>query len=160
VFVKLLPNRGKVCLKWREMYGWDANVSKKKKKCISRKLVVIRVSVLCYRNGNLWKYFMPVLRACAAHICHDVRNHLSREMEMAGRWIGRSGPIAWPPRSPDLTPLYIFFWSYVKNIVYQVKINDLQHLEARTRDVVATVTCFKQHGTRSNNVWICVVPTY
>jgi hypothetical protein len=31
-------------------------------------------------------------------------------------------------------------WGYVKNIVYQVKINDLQHLKACTRDAVATVT--------------------
>jgi hypothetical protein len=28
----------------------------------------------------------------------------------------------------------------VKNIVYQVKINDLQHLKAHIRDAVATVT--------------------
>ncbi|KAJ8870126.1 hypothetical protein PR048_029138 [Dryococelus australis] len=28
------------------------------------------------------------------------------------------GPIPWPPRSPDLTPLDFFFWGYVKNIVY------------------------------------------
>jgi hypothetical protein len=28
----------------------------------------------------------------------------------------------------------------VKNIVYQLKINDLQHLKARTRDSVAAVT--------------------
>jgi hypothetical protein len=28
----------------------------------------------------------------------------------------------------------------VKNIVYQVKINDLQHLKARKRDAVAMVT--------------------
>jgi hypothetical protein len=56
------------------------------------------------------------------------------------RWIGRSGPIAWPPRSPDLTPVDFFLWGYVKNIVYQVKINDLQHLKACIRDVVAMVT--------------------
>jgi hypothetical protein len=31
-------------------------------------------------------------------------------------------------------------WGYVKNNVYQVKINDLQHLKARRRDAVATVT--------------------
>jgi hypothetical protein len=49
----------------------------------------------------------------------------------------------------------------VKNTVYQVKINNgLQHLEARIRDVVATVTinCFKQRGTRSNIVWAFAVP--
>jgi hypothetical protein len=25
-----------------------------------------------------------------------------------GRWVGRGGPTAWPPRSPDLTPLDFF----------------------------------------------------
>jgi hypothetical protein len=60
---------------------------------------------------------------------------------MAGRWIGRSGPIAWSPRSPYLTLLEFFLWGYVKNIVYQIKIShDLQHLEARIRDPVATIT--------------------
>jgi hypothetical protein len=54
---------------------------------------------------------------------HHVRNHLDKEM--AGRWIGRGGPIAWTPRSPDLTLLDFFLWGYVKNIVYQVKIDDL-----------------------------------
>ena len=24
------------------------------------------------------------------------------------RWIGRGGPVPWPPRSPDLTPLDFF----------------------------------------------------
>jgi hypothetical protein len=38
--------------------------------------------------------------------------------DMAGRWIGTGRPIAWPPRSPDLTPLDYFFCGYVKNIVY------------------------------------------
>jgi hypothetical protein len=51
------------------------------------------------------------------HFCHHVKNHLDREM--AGRWIGRSGPNAWSRRSPDLTPLDVFLWGFVKNIVYQ-----------------------------------------
>jgi hypothetical protein len=55
-------------------------------------------------------------------------------------WIGRGGPITWPPRSSDLTPLDFFLWGYVKNIVYKVKINDVEHLKARIRDAVATVT--------------------
>ncbi|KOC70412.1 hypothetical protein WH47_02915, partial [Habropoda laboriosa] len=34
----------------------------------------------------------------------------------ANRWIGRGGPTAWPPRSPDCNPLDL--WSHLKTIVY------------------------------------------
>ncbi|KAL7639566.1 UNVERIFIED_CONTAM: hypothetical protein RMT77_010067 [Armadillidium vulgare] len=33
-------------------------------------------------------------------------------------WIGTQGSIPWPPRSPDLTPLDYYLWSYLKNRVY------------------------------------------
>ena len=34
------------------------------------------------------------------------------------RWIGRGGPVSWPPRSPDLNPLDFCVWGYAKGIVY------------------------------------------
>ncbi|XP_067209021.1 uncharacterized protein, partial [Linepithema humile] len=33
------------------------------------------------------------------------------------RWIGRGGPITWPPRSPDLNVLNFFVWGYVKSLI-------------------------------------------
>jgi hypothetical protein len=42
-------------------------------------------------------------------------------------WIGRGGPIPWPPRSPDLSTLDFFLWGYIKNIVYAEKIRNIQH---------------------------------
>ena len=30
------------------------------------------------------------------------------------RWIGRGGPAAWPPRSPDIYSLDFFLWGYMK----------------------------------------------
>jgi hypothetical protein len=39
-----------------------------------------------------------------------------------------------------MSPDEFFLWGYVKNIVHQVKINDLQHLKARIRDAMAMVT--------------------
>jgi hypothetical protein len=48
--------------------------------------------------------------------------------------------MAWPLRSPDLTSLDFFLWGYVKNIIYHVKMKDLQHLKALIRDIVTTVT--------------------
>jgi hypothetical protein len=39
-----------------------------------------------------------------AHIAQDCLN-----VNFRGRWRERGGPIAWPPRSLDLTPLGFFF---------------------------------------------------
>lgn len=51
-----------------------------------------------------------------AHFQINVRRHLD---EVYGaRWIGRGGPVQWPPRSPDLTPLDFFLWGRVKSLVY------------------------------------------
>ena len=46
-------------------------------------------------------------------------------------WIGRDGPIPWPPRSPDFSPLDFFLWGYIKNTVYAEKIRNIQHLQDR-----------------------------
>ncbi|CAL1277780.1 unnamed protein product, partial [Larinioides sclopetarius] len=55
-------------------------------------------------------------------------------------WIGRDGPIPWPARSPDLTPLDFFFWGYIKNIVYSERIADINHLKRRIIAAIETVT--------------------
>jgi hypothetical protein len=50
-----------------------------------------------------------------------------------------SGPIAWPPRSPDLTSLDSFLVGLCEEHCYQVKINDLQRLIARISVAMTTV---------------------
>ena len=45
------------------------------------------------------------------------------------RWIGRGGPIPWPPRSPDITPLDFFLWGYVKDIAYRTNVRDISNLK-------------------------------
>jgi hypothetical protein len=68
--------------------------------------------------------------------------HFSLQVRLAlnarfpNRWIGRVGSMAWPPRSPDLTPLDFFMWGYVKTIVYAEKIRDLNLLRQRITAVV------------------------
>lgn len=45
------------------------------------------------------------------------------------RWIGNNGPINWPPRSPDLTPLDFSIWGYIKDQVYKtspLNVDDLK----------------------------------
>ncbi|GFX95550.1 DUF4817 domain-containing protein [Trichonephila clavipes] len=53
------------------------------------------------------------------------------------RLISRFGPVNWPPRSCDLTPLDYFLWSYVKSLAYADKPQTLDHLEDFIRRVIA-----------------------
>jgi len=44
--------------------------------------------------------------------------------KLTDRWVGRAASadnalFLWPPRSSDLTPLYFFFWGFVKCRVYK-----------------------------------------
>jgi hypothetical protein len=50
------------------------------------------------------------------------------------RWIGRFGPTAWPPRSPDLSPNDFFLWGHLKDKIYNnVMINNTDELKDRIR---------------------------
>ncbi|GFW77203.1 transposable element Tc3 transposase [Trichonephila clavipes] len=55
------------------------------------------------------------------------------------RLISRFGPVNWPPRSCDLTPLDYFLWGYVKSLVYAAKPQTLVHLEDNIRRVIADI---------------------
>ncbi|GFW36357.1 uncharacterized protein TNCV_3712771 [Trichonephila clavipes] len=55
------------------------------------------------------------------------------------RLISRFGPLNWPPRSCDLTPLDYFLWGYVKSLVYADKPQTLDHLEDNIRRVIADI---------------------
>ncbi|GFX90935.1 transposable element Tc3 transposase [Trichonephila clavipes] len=55
------------------------------------------------------------------------------------RLISRFGPVNWPPKSCDLTPLDYFLWGYVKSLVYADKPQTLDHLEDNIRRVIADI---------------------
>ncbi|GFU14906.1 uncharacterized protein TNCV_3386901 [Trichonephila clavipes] len=49
--------------------------------------------------------------------CHAARATIDLLKDTFGdRLISRFGPVNWPPRSCDLTPLDYFLWGYVKVI--------------------------------------------
>jgi hypothetical protein len=51
--------------------------------------------------------------------CHE------RKMVARNHWLGTDGPLAWPPRSPDITLQDFSLWCYIKDKVYTVKITDV-----------------------------------
>ena len=55
------------------------------------------------------------------------------------RWIGRNGPIAWPPRSPDLTPLDFYLWGHLKDLVYSAEIQTREQLVQRIEDAAIVI---------------------
>lgn len=62
------------------------------------------------------------------HYALTVRSWL--DQTFPGRWIGRRGPVEWPPRSPDLTPLDFWLWGYLKDKVYRHRIHNIPELRA------------------------------
>ncbi|GFS62041.1 uncharacterized protein TNCV_2593031 [Trichonephila clavipes] len=67
-------------------------------------------------------------------ICHTACATIDLLKNTFGdRLISRFGPVNWPPRSCDLTPLDYFLWNYVKSLVYEDKPQTLDHLEDNIR---------------------------
>ncbi|GFW24710.1 DUF4817 domain-containing protein [Trichonephila clavipes] len=72
--------------------------------------------------------------------CHTARATINLLKDTFGdRLISRFGPVNWPPRSCDLTPLDYFLWGYVKSLVYADKPQTLDHLEDNIRRVIADI---------------------
>lgn len=67
-------------------------------------------------NVNLRRHMVFQNDGAPCHYAAQVRNHLNETYP--NRWIGRNGPIRWPPRSPDLNPIDFFIWGYYKDIAY------------------------------------------
>ncbi|GFV85783.1 hypothetical protein TNCV_2004031 [Trichonephila clavipes] len=78
-----------------------------------------------------------------AHICQDIWFQLDEAPEFSttvvlnyqnqifrARWSSRVGPIAWPPRSSDLSLLKFFCWGYMKYNVYETLVDCKMNLVA------------------------------
>ncbi|KFM71055.1 hypothetical protein X975_09066, partial [Stegodyphus mimosarum] len=65
--------------------------------------------------------------------------HSSLNDHFTGRGTGRGGPIPWPPRSPDTTPLDFFLWGFVKDNIYRRRVSNIDDLKARITTTIASV---------------------
>jgi hypothetical protein len=66
-----------------------------------------------------------------------VRDYL--DATFLNRWLGRDGPLARPPQSPDIIPLDFFLWGYVKDKVYATKVTGVEDLKTRIRDAITPI---------------------
>lgn len=61
-----------------------------------------------------------------------VKSAIGRLIELFGdHRIGRHGPHAWPPRSPDLTPLDFFLWGCVKDRAFDRTYQNIDSFKER-----------------------------
>ena len=100
-------------------------------------------------TGNIYEVFLrnelpglleeiPLMIRSQTYFQHDgapphytwhVREYLNESFP--NRWLGCGGPVAWPPRLPDLTPLDYYLWGHMKILVYESKVDSraaLRHL--------------------------------
>lgn len=75
---------------------------------------------------------------CPAHNYRAVKDLLRRTF--GDKLISNGGPIPWPARSPDITPLDFFLWGHVKNEVFEFEPPEtLAILEERSREVFVNI---------------------
>ncbi|GFW18823.1 uncharacterized protein TNCV_5132761 [Trichonephila clavipes] len=100
------------------------------------------------QNGRIWNEANPQNNHDVQELgfqqdgatCHTARAAIDLLKDTLGdRLISRFGPVNWPPRSCDLTPLDYFLWGYVKALVYADKPQTLDHLEDNIRRVIADI---------------------
>ena len=79
-------------------------------------LEVYKNTCLCFSTQNLHAIYVfnSVQSNSKRFLYTSVHFSVGRDVTtfpdetFSGRWFGRGGPTAWPPRSPDLTPLDFF----------------------------------------------------
>ncbi|GFY09750.1 DUF4817 domain-containing protein [Trichonephila clavipes] len=72
-----------------------------------------------------------------SHYARHVREHLDRTFPNI--WIECGGPVAWPPGSPDLSPLDFFLWGAMKGLVYDTPVVSEMDLVARISIAAARI---------------------
>lgn len=74
---------------------------------------------------------------CPAHYARRVRVVL--DQMFPHRWIGRNGPISWPPRSPDLTVLDFYLWGRIKELVYVSRPTTRDNMKERIKEACRNI---------------------
>jgi hypothetical protein len=75
---------------------------------------------------------------CPAHNTRDVQTYLTETF--GEKVISNNGPVRWPARSPDITPLDTYLWGYAKNEIYEFDPpENRQVLEQRTRVILENI---------------------
>jgi hypothetical protein len=93
----------------------------------------------------------PAWRGTPTVHCRNVAQYLNEQL--LHLWINRGGSQNWPPRSPVLSPLDFHVWGYVRNAVYEWKVDaEMNYFRefSTLQDALMTQQFF--HSRESQNV--------
>lgn len=82
------------------------------------------------------------------HFSRDIGDYLEDQFHER---IMTHGTILWPARSPDLTPMDFFFWSYLKGKVYETPCEDINEIQRRIRITIEELNQNPEILSRVNN---------
>jgi hypothetical protein len=77
------------------------------------------------------------MRGAPEHFSRAVRDVLNNTYH--DRWMGREGPNAWRPRSPDLNPLHFYLWGHLRPRVYASPVDNEGTRPHRIVDACQTI---------------------
>lgn len=83
--------------------------------------------------GDIWFQQDGATAHTARETMDLLKDHFGEQL------ISRFGPVNWPPRSCDLTPLDFFLWGYVKAKVFADKPASIEALEANITRVIGEI---------------------
>lgn len=83
---------------------------------------------------------------CPAHYRGSVRAWLNDNYP--NKWIGRGGPIPWPARSPDLTPMDFYVWGHMKSLVYD-QMTPIENVDVLRQKIIDAADEMRRHLTTS-----------
>lgn len=107
----------------------DGNLDGPKYVLLLHNQIVPAMKAAAARQNIPWGEVFFQQDGAAAHFACLVRQYL--DIVFPNRWIGRLGPIEWPPRSPDLTPLDYFLWGFLKDKVFRTTPENILEMENR-----------------------------
>lgn len=110
----------------------DGNLDGPKYILLLHNQIVPAMRVSAARQNIPWDEVMFQQDGAPAHYAALVRQYL--DLVFPNRWIGRLGPMQWPARSPDLTPLDFFLWGFLKDKVFRTIPLTIQEMENRILD--------------------------
>ena len=139
-----VPKRRRIAWSEEIIAAVSASIQNESNQSISR-----RSQELGIAQTTLWRIMRKDLglHAFKIKLTHELKplDHLKRrtidllKSKFGERVISRNGPVEWPPRSSDLTPLDLFLWGHIKSLVYANKPPTLDDLKDNIQREIANV---------------------